>query len=118
MSQTSPTSGTKSKRIAAIDWMRGFVMILMIFDHASMSFDRNHLDHDSALYADAMLMVLPAGEFFTRWMTHICAPTFVFLAGTALALSVERRVGRGDNAWSIDKNIIIRGIIIALIDPT
>ena len=118
MSQTSPTSGTKSKRIAAIDWMRGFVMILMIFDHASMSFDRNHLDHDSALYENAMTMALPAGEFFTRWMTHICAPTFVFLAGTALALSVERRVGRGDNAWSIDKNIIIRGLIIALIDPT
>ena len=94
-------------------------MILMIFDHASMSFaDRNHLDHDSALYGDAMTMALPAGEFFTRWMTHICAPTFVFLAGTALALSIERRVARGVSAWEIDKNILIRGLIIALLDPT
>jgi len=83
-----------------------------------MSFDRNHLDHDSALYADAMTMALPADEFFTRWMTHICAPTFVFLAGTALALSIERRVAKGMNAWEIDKNILIRGAIIALIDPT
>jgi uncharacterized membrane protein len=118
MSEPSPTPAPKSRRIAAIDWMRGFVMILMIFDHASMSFDRDHLDHDSALYANAMTMALPAGEFFTRWMTHICAPTFVFLAGTALALSIERRVAKGMNAWEIDKNILIRGAIIALIDPT
>ena len=118
MSQPSPAPATKSRRIAAIDWMRGFVMILMIFDHASMSFDRGHLDHDSALYPDAMTMALPAAEFFTRWMTHICAPTFVFLAGTALALSIERRVAKGMDAWEIDKNILIRGLIIALIDPT
>jgi uncharacterized membrane protein len=108
----------RSKRIAAIDWMRGFVMVLMIFDHASMSFDRNHLSRDSALYADAATMALPTAEFFTRWMTHLCAPTFVFLAGTALALSIERRVAKGANAWEIDKNILVRGGIIALLDPT
>ena len=108
----------KSHRVAAIDWMRGFVMFLMVIDHASMAFDRNHLFQDSALYADAATMALPAGEFFTRWMTHLCAPTFVFLAGTALALSVERRVAKGANAWEIDKNILIRGAIIALLDPT
>jgi len=118
MSQPVPTSGTGSHRIAAIDWMRGFVMILMIFDHASMSFDRNHLDDDSALYANAMTMALPAGEFFTRWMTHICAPTFVFLAGTALALSIGRRLARGSSAWDIDRELLTRGAIIALLDPT
>ena len=118
MSQPVPTSGTGSHRIAAIDWMRGFVMILMIFDHASMSFDRNHLDDDSALYANAMTMALPPGEFFTRWMTHICAPTFVFLAGTALALSIGRRLARGSSAWDIDRELLTRGAIIALLDPT
>src|SRR6185295_13330259 len=96
----------KSHRVAAIDWMRGFVMFLMVIDHASMAFDRNHLFQDSALYADAATMALPAGEFFTRWITHLCAPTFVFLAGTALALSVERRVARGAKAWDIDKGIL------------
>jgi len=118
MSQANSKPVTTSQRIAAIDWVRGFVMILMIFDHAAMAFNRNHLDHDSALYADAMTMALPAAEFFTRWMTHICAPTFVFLAGTALALSIERRVAQGMDAWEIDKNILIRGAIIALLDPT
>jgi uncharacterized membrane protein len=63
-------------------------------------------------------MALPAAEFFTRWMTHICAPTFLFLAGTALALSVERRVAQGADAWEIDKGILTRGAIIALLDPT
>jgi uncharacterized membrane protein len=63
-------------------------------------------------------MALPAAEFLSRWLTHICAPAFVFLAGTALALSVERKVMKGGNAWSIDKNMLIRGGIIALMDPT
>ncbi|WKZ12992.1 MAG: heparan-alpha-glucosaminide N-acetyltransferase domain-containing protein [Gammaproteobacteria bacterium] len=105
-------------RIAAIDWMRGFVMVLMVIDHASMAFDRSHLSKDSAFFPDAATMVLPAAEFFTRLITHLCAPTFVFLAGTSLALSIERRVAKGVDAWEIDKSILVRGAIIALLDPT
>jgi uncharacterized membrane protein len=112
------TTTAKSTRIASIDWMRGLVMVLMVIDHASMAYDAGHLDEDSALYAGAATMALPPAEFLTRWMTHICAPTFVFLAGVALALSVERRVAKGVNAWQIDKNILARGAIIALLDPT
>ena len=112
------TPARKSNRIAAIDWMRGLVMFLMVIDHASMAFDGHHVAEDSALYAGAGTMALPAAEFFTRWITHLCAPTFVFLAGTALALSVERRVAKGVNGWEIDKGILIRGAIIALLDPT
>ena len=88
-----------SRRVASIDWMRGFVMVLMTVDHASMAFDAHHLDNDSALYANASTMALPAAEFFTRWMTHLCAPTFVFLMGTSLALSVERRAIRAPVSW-------------------
>ena len=108
----------KTTRIAAIDWMRGLVMVLMVIDHASMAFDGTHLDDDSAMYPGAATMALPGGEFFTRWITHICAPTFVFLAGVALALSTERRVAKGAKAWEIDKQILTRGAIIALLDPT
>src|SRR6476646_12156675 len=96
---TRASATTTSQRIATIDWMRGLVMVLMVIDHASMAFDGSHLDEDSAMYPGAATMALPGGEFFTRWITHICAPTFVFLAGVALALSVERRVAKGTNAW-------------------
>jgi len=108
----------RSVRIAAIDWMRGLVMVLMVVDHASMAFDGTHDPRDSAMYPDAMTAALPGGEFFTRWMTHICAPTFVFLAGVSLALSVERKVVKGVPAWEIDKFILVRGAIVALMDPT
>jgi uncharacterized membrane protein len=112
------TVARKFQRIASIDWMRGLVMVLMVIDHASMAFDKYHVAKDSALYPDAATMALPAGEFLTRWITHLCAPSFVFLAGVALALSVERRVSRGVDAWEIDKNILIRGALIALLDLT
>ena len=109
---------TLRQRVATIDWMRGLVMILMIVDHASMAFD----GITSTTIRRGIRMPRrwrpPAGEFFTRWITHLCAPTFVFLAGTSLALSIERRVVKGVDAWSIDKNILTRGAIIALMDPT
>jgi uncharacterized membrane protein len=113
-------SAPRSQRIASIDWMRGLVMVIMLIDHASMAFDGRHsqIAMDSARFPDAGNIILPAFAFFTRWIAHICAPTFVFLAGTALAISVERRVAKGLNAWEIDKGILIRGAIIALIDPT
>lgn len=112
------TAARVSGRIACIDWMRGLVMVLMTIDHASMAFDGSHLSKDSAMYPDATTMALPAAEFFTRWITHICAPTFIFLAGASLAVSVERRVLKGVGAWEIDKTIITRGLIIALLDLT
>lgn len=107
----------KSKRIAAIDWMRGFVMILMVVDHVSMAYNAQHNSSDSAaLYVAGT--PLPDLEFFTRWISHLCAPVFVFLAGTALAISVERKVSRGVDSWQIDKDILLRGAFIALLDPT
>lgn len=118
MSAQPASSG--SQRIASIDWMRGIVMVIMLIDHASMAFDGTHgnIALDSARFPDAATAVLPAFAFFTRWIAHICAPTFVLLAGTALALSAERRVAKGMNAWEIDKGMLVRGAIIALIDPT
>lgn len=111
------TAPVKSQRIAAIDWMRGFVMIIMVLDHVSMAYNSSHLAKDSAANYIAGTP-LPAIEFFTRWISHICAPVFVFLAGTALAISVERKLSKGFASNGIDKDILIRGAFIALLDPT
>ena len=103
------------KRLPAIDWMRGIVMILMATDHASSAYNSGRLVTDSALmYAAGM--PLPPLQFFHRWLSHICAPTFLFLAGTALALSIERKVARGDSASKIDRDLFVRGLIILAVD--
>ena len=103
-------------RFVALDWMRGIVMVLMAIDHASGAFNNGRLITDSFfLYHTGMK--LPALQFFTRWITHICAPTFLFLAGTALALSLERRLRAGESNASIDRYLLTRGLIIALLDP-
>lgn len=103
------------KRLPAIDWMRGIVMILMATDHASGAYNAGRLVTDSALMYQAG-MPLPPLQFFHRWLSHICAPTFLFLAGTALALSIERKVARGDGAGSIDRDMFVRGLIILGVD--
>jgi uncharacterized membrane protein len=62
----------RSKRIAAIDWMRGFVMILMVLDHVSMAYNVQHNSSDSAaLYVSGT--PLPELDFFIRWTSHLCA---------------------------------------------
>jgi uncharacterized membrane protein len=103
-------------RYVALDWMRGIVMILMAIDHASGAFNKGRLFTDSDFFYHAG-MSLPAPQFFTRWITHICAPTFLFLAGTALALSLERRERTGESSASIDRYLLTRGLIIASLDP-
>jgi uncharacterized membrane protein len=60
---------------------------------------------------------LPADQFLFRFITHLCAPTFVFLAGTSLALSTKKRLAHGESAASIDKAMFMRGLFIALLDP-
>jgi uncharacterized membrane protein len=104
-----------SQRATAIDRMRGLVMVLMAIDHADMVFDRSHQFHDSArIYAG---QAFPALEYFTRWMTHLCAPTFVFLAGVAIAFSVAGQRARSVPDTVIDRHLIKRGLLIALLDP-
>ena len=95
--------------------MRGFVMVLMAIDHASVMFNGGRAADDSAA-TYALGNAIAMDQFFTRWVTHLCAPTFVFLAGTAIAVSTARRKQRGMSAWAIDRDLLIRGAIIALLD--
>lgn len=99
-----------SGRVRSIDALRGLVMVLMTIDHAGSIFDAHHMHGDRA---GVPLSPLPTGEFLTRWVTHVCAPAFVLLAGAALALSTEKRGGsRGQTAF-----IVKRGLLVAVLDP-
>src|SRR5262249_31366229 len=103
-------------RVLPVDWLRGLVMVLMTVDHASSAFNAGRLVTDApALYHPGT--ALPAAQFFTRWITHLCAPTFVFLAGYVLFLSVHRRQQGGESEASITRFIVTRGLFIAALDP-
>ncbi|HMK72623.1 MAG TPA: heparan-alpha-glucosaminide N-acetyltransferase domain-containing protein [Myxococcaceae bacterium] len=103
----------QERRFIAIDWVRGLVMVLMTLDHASAAFNAGRLFTDSVAMDRSPL---PAPDFFTRWVTHICAPTFVFLAGTSIALSAARRTRAGDAPGAIDRHLVIRGLIITALE--
>ena len=79
MRENSSPAGT-TERVHSIDIVRGVVMVLMAIDHVRV-------------YAGVPAGgAEPGGVFFTRWVTHFCAPAFVFLAGTA-RISTAGRMG-------------------------
>lgn len=74
------------KRIGSIDMLRGLVMIIMALDHTRDFF------HLSAMTADPLdPATTTTGLFFTRWITHFCAPIFVFLSGLSAYLSAQNK---------------------------
>src|SRR5262249_31991324 len=88
---------TQPTRLSAIDWLRGLVMVLMTIDHASGAFNAGRLMTDAAFMYKPGTTLDPA-QFATRWVTPLCAPTFVFLAGLSLSISADRRRAGRDRA--------------------
>jgi uncharacterized membrane protein len=88
------------RRIAAIDVLRGIVVVLMAIDHVRVF---------SAIPAGGP----EPGVFFTRWITHFVAPVFVFLAGTAAFLH-----GRRIEKRALAKFLATRGLLLVLLELT
>ncbi len=102
------------KRISTIDTIRGLVMIIMALDHV------RDLIHIPALTQDPTnLTTTTAPIFLTRLITHLCAPTFVFLAGTSVYLTI-RKDGelQADMLTSRSRFLLKRGLVLILLEVT
>lgn len=90
----------KSNRIQSIDLLRGVVMILMALDHV-----RDYFHKDAFFYDPTDIEATNWMVFFTRFITHFCAPVFIFLAGTS-AFMVGQKITRGElSMWLLKRGI-------------
>jgi uncharacterized membrane protein len=100
--ETSQRISTSPKtRIQSVDLLRGAIMIVMAIDHVRV-------------YSGIPAGGLTAGIFFTRWITHYCAPGFAFLAGTSALLYFQRSGNRSD----VVKFLITRGLLLVALEIT
>ena len=98
VAQTTVIDRTARTRVASIDLLRGLAMILMAIDHVRV-------------YSGVPAGGPTPGVFFTRWVTHFCAPAFIFLAGTS-ALFYGRRHA------NLSQFLLTRGLWLIVLEFT
>lgn len=86
-------------RVHSLDIVRGLVMVLMVIDHVRV-------------YSGQPAGGPSAGIFFTRWITHFCAPAFAFLAGTSAFLYAQKAPER------VARFLFTRGLILVVLELT
>jgi uncharacterized membrane protein len=94
--------------VESIDLVRGLVMIVMALDHV-----RDYVHFDSLLFSPTDLARTTPALFATRFITHLCAPTFMLLAGTSIWFVARRKTPRETSAF-----LLTRGLWIALVQLT
>jgi uncharacterized membrane protein len=102
---TEDSPKIKSGRLPSIDIVRGLVIVIMALDHVR--------DITSAPQGYALSFVgAPWPLFFTRWISHFCAPTFVFLAGVSAFLYGTR----GRSKSELSRFLLSRGLWLVFVE--
>jgi uncharacterized membrane protein len=96
----------KAARLASIDMLRGLVIVLMALDHVRDFFG-------PASWGPEQLDQTTPAWFFTRWITHLCAPTFVLLAGSSAYLR-----GTACGIPALSRYLATRGALLLLLEAT
>lgn len=104
---TSAFSPSRSARLLNVDILRGIAMILMALDHTRSFLTGYPVAPEDLAHSSATL-------FFTRWITHFCAPIFFLLAGTAAYLSLWQGRSRSD----VSRFLWTRGLWLIVLDLT
>ncbi|MBC6698288.1 DUF1624 domain-containing protein [Hymenobacter puniceus] len=94
-------------RVRALDVIRGLVMVIMALDHTRDFWGATLLRPEDVAHAPALL-------FLTRWVTHICAPTFVLLSGCSVYLYAQKRHNRA----AVSRFLLARGLWLIVVEVT
>ena len=103
-------------RIQSIDILRGVVMVIMAIDHVRDFFYRAQVTSGASVATSPTdLATTTPALFFTRWITHFCAPIFVFLAGTSIFLMSQKKPKSELSLFLIKRGIWLVIVEIVLI---
>ena len=100
----SNSAAVPARRLESVDVLRGVVMILMALDHVRDYFGAAGINPTNPATTTVAL-------FFTRWITHFCAPTFFLLTGTGAYLSSRRK-----DPPALARFLVTRGIWMIVLD--
>ena len=96
-------------RLDFIDALRGLVIALMVLDHT-----RDFVNRQAFLFDPLDLDKTSVALFLTRWVTHLCAPTFVLLSGVSIFLQANR----GRTGWPLSRFLLTRGLWLIFLEVT